>query len=132
MFSETLEGYDMVVLPGGYGGAAAMRDHDGLQAALREMDAQGKLIAAICAAPIALDRAGLLAGKRYTCYPTTAAQIEAEGATWVDEIVVHEGNLILSQGPGTTLHFAYDLVDTLGGDGDKLREAMLYSKVAKA
>lgn len=131
VFDGSLEGYDMVVLPGGYGGAAAMRDDDAFLAALREADERGALVAAICAAPIALDRAGLLEGKRYTCYPTTAAQIKAD-ATWVDELVVQDGNLIFSQGPGTTLHFAYYLVDVLGGDGDKLRNAMLYSKVLAA
>lgn len=128
VFDGSLEGYDMVVLPGGYGGAAAMRDNDAFLAAVRAMNDEGKLIAAICAAPIALDRAGLLDGKRYTCYPTTAATIAAD-AEWVDELVVQDGNLIFSQGPGTTLHFAYYLVDVLGGDGDKLRNAMLYSKV---
>jgi 4-methyl-5(b-hydroxyethyl)-thiazole monophosphate biosynthesis len=129
VFDGSLEGYDMVVLPGGYDGAAAMRDHDGFLAAVREMDAAGKWVCAICAAPIALDRAGLLDGRSYTCYPTTAAQIQAKDATWVDEVVYVDGNRVYSQGPGTTFHFAYALVDALGGDGDKLRQAMLYNKV---
>ena len=129
VFDGSLEGYDMVVLPGGYDGAAAMRDHDAFLDAVRAMDAAGKWVCAICAAPIALDRAGLLDGKTYTCYPTTAASIEAPGSTWVDEVVYVDGNRVYSQGPGTTFHFAYALVDVLGGDGDKLREAMLYNKV---
>lgn len=131
VFEGSLEGYDLVVLPGGYDGSAAMRDHDGFLAALREHVAQGGKYAAICAAPIALDRAGLLDGKRFTCYPTTAAQIEAD-AEWVDEIVVTCDNLMTSQGPGTTFHFAYALVEWLGGDAEKLREGMLYNKVLSA
>ena len=112
-------------------GAAAMRDNDAFLAALREVNEREGMIAAICAAPIALDRAGLLEGKRFTCYPTTAQQIDTD-ATWVDEIVVRDGNFVFSQGPGTTLHFAYALVEFLGGDANKLREAMLYNKVLAA
>ncbi|MDO4538618.1 MAG: DJ-1/PfpI family protein [Coriobacteriales bacterium] len=131
VFDGSLDQYDMVVLPGGYDGAAAMRDHDGFLEAVRKMDAEGKWVCAICAAPIALDRAGLLDGRRFTCYPTTAAKIAAPGATWVDEVVLVDGNRVYSQGPGTTFHFAYALVDVLGGNADKLREAMLYNKVAR-
>ena len=131
VFEGSLAGYDLVVLPGGYDGSAAMRDHDGFLSALRDHVAAGGRYAAICAAPIALDRAGLLDGKRFTCYPTTAAKIKAD-AKWVDEIVVTDDNLMTSQGPGTTSHFAYALVDWLGGDAEKLREGMLYNKVLSA
>lgn len=128
VFDGSLEGYDLVVLPGGYGGAAAMRDHDELRAAVRAHFDAGKLTAAICAAPIALDRVGILEGRSFTCYPTTAAEIEAD-ATWIDEIVVTDGNLITSQGPGTTFHFAYALVEALGGDAEALREGMRYNRL---
>ena len=129
VFDGSLDAYDMVVLPGGYDGAAALRDHDGFQEALKAADARGAWVCAICAAPIALDRAGLLDGRRYTCYPTTAAKIEAPGSEWVDEIVYVDGKRVYSQGPGTTFAFAYALVEVLGGDAGKLREGMLYNKV---
>ncbi len=129
VFDGSLDGYDMVVLPGGMGGAVAMRDNDAFLEAVRKMDAEGKWVCAICAAPIALDRAGLLNGRTYTCFPTTAARIQAPGSEWVDELVHVDGNRVYSQGPGTTFHFAYALVDALGGDGDALREGMLYNKV---
>ena len=45
-----------------------LRDHEGLIQSLKEAHEQGKSLAAICAAPIVLDRAGLLDEKRYTCY----------------------------------------------------------------
>jgi 4-methyl-5(b-hydroxyethyl)-thiazole monophosphate biosynthesis len=112
-----------------YDGAAALRDHDGFQEALKAADARGAWVCAICAAPIALDRAGLLDGRRYTCYPTTAAKIEAPDSEWVDEIVYVDGKRVYSQGPGTTFAFAYALVEVLGGDADKLRQGMLYNKV---
>ena len=129
VFDGSLDGYDMVVLPGGYGGAAAMRDHDGFLDAVRKLDAEGKWVCAICAAPIALDRAGLLDGRKFTCHPSTAAEIKAPGAERVDDIVYVDGNRVYSQGPGTTFAFAYALVEVLGGDAEKLREAMLYNKL---
>ncbi|MDI9590878.1 MAG: DJ-1/PfpI family protein [Acidobacteriota bacterium] len=126
VFDGSLDAYDMVVLPGGYGGADAMRADDRLQAALRTMDAEGRLVCAICAAPIALDRAGILAGRRFTCYPETAPKIEDASATWVDEVVVRDGNLITSQGPATAYAFAYALVDALGVDSEPVKQRMVY------
>lgn len=58
-FDGSLDAYDMVVLPGGYGGSDAMRDCEELLEALRAADARGAWIAAICAAPEALGRAGI-------------------------------------------------------------------------
>jgi 4-methyl-5(b-hydroxyethyl)-thiazole monophosphate biosynthesis len=77
---------------------------------------------------MSLDKAGILAGKRFTCFPSRKETIGTDG-TWVDELVVQDGNVLTSQGPGTTLHFAFALVDALGGNGDALRNGMLYSKV---
>lgn len=128
VFDGSLEGYDMVVLPGGLPGAANLAADERLVAALRERFEAGALIASICAGPMSLDAAGLLDGRRFTCFPTRKHEIGRKG-TWVDELVVTDGPIITSQGPGTTLHFAYALVDALGGNGDALRDGMLYTKV---
>ena len=116
--------YDMVVLPGGYGGASAMKDNDDFQKTLKDMNKESKWIAAICAAPIALDRAGVLDGKTFTCYPTTAEKISS--GTFVDEKVVVDGNLVTSQGPATAWAFAYKCVDVLGGDSLTVKKRMVY------
>ncbi len=124
VISEELKDYDMVILPGGYGGAEAMKNHALLQSVLKEMNKNGKYIAAICAAPIALDEAGVLEGKRFTCYPTTAAKIHTGIHT--DDKVCVDGNLITSQGPATAWAFAYKLVDVLGGDSLTVKKRMVY------
>ena len=128
VFSGSLDGYSMVVIPGGMPGAANLAACAPLVACLRERAQAGALVASICAGPMALDAAGLLSGRRFTCFPTRKDSIGRDG-TWVDEPVVRDANIITSQGPGTTLHFAYALVDALGGDGSALAGAMLYTKV---
>ncbi len=125
VFAGTLDAYDMVVLPGGYGGTDAMREHEGLVQALRAMDARGAWVCAICAAPEVLGRAGLLAGKRYTCYPGVVDKVENPG-TWVDAPVVTEGKMLTGQGPAFVYAFAYALVDALGGDSETVKQRMVY------
>ncbi|MBP3393789.1 MAG: DJ-1/PfpI family protein, partial [Lentisphaeria bacterium] len=67
---------DAVILPGGLPGAENLRDSSEVMEILRKMNADGKVVAAICAAPIALERAGLVRGKTVTGYPGTNAGLE--------------------------------------------------------
>jgi 4-methyl-5(b-hydroxyethyl)-thiazole monophosphate biosynthesis len=97
--------FDLLLIPGGPG-VGAMRA-DGRPAALaRDFAAAGKAVAAICAAPLVLMDAGLLAGRRFTAYQS----VRAELGGGLDERVVVDGNLITSRGAGTALDFAMALV----------------------
>lgn len=125
VFDDDLSAYDMIVLPGGLPGSTNLRDHEALIATLQKEAADGKFVAAICAAPIVLDRAGLLEGKTYTCFPGQEKTIAT--GHHVAEVVVVDGNIITSRGAGTSLAFAYRLVDLLGGDGAGLAERMVYN-----
>ena len=125
VFAGSLDEYDMVVLPGGYGGSAAMRDDAALIAALKAAEARGAWLCAICAAPEVLGRAGLLTGKQFTCYPSVLERVENPG-TWVDAPVVRDGKLITGQGPALAYAFAYALVDALGGDAETVKQRMVY------
>ena len=127
VFDGDLSDYDMIVLPGGMPGSAHLRDNEQLIAELQKFEQVGKKIAAICAAPIVLNRAGLLKDKEFTCYDGVQEQI-ADGY-YRKETVVVDGQLTTSRGPATALAFAYNLVEQLGGDADALREAMLYRDV---
>lgn len=127
VFDGDLSEYDMIVLPGGMPGSAHLRDNEQLIAELQKFEQVGKKIAAICAAPIVLNRAGLLKDKGFTCYDGVQEQI-ADGY-YRKETVVVDGQLTTSRGPATALAFAYNLVEQLGGDADALREAMLYRDV---
>lgn len=125
VFDGNLSEYDMIVLPGGMPGSAHLRDNDSLISELQKCNQGGKKLAAICAAPIALNRAGLLEGRNFTCYDGVQEQI-ADGH-YHKETVVVDGNIITSRGPATALAFAYHLVETLGGDAESLRNSMLYT-----
>ena len=125
VFDGDLSDYDMIVLPGGMPGSAHLRDNESLISELQKFNHGGKKLAAICAAPIALNRAGLLEGRNFTCYDGVQEQI-ADGH-YHKETVVVDGNVITSRGPATALAFAYHLVETLGGDAESLRNGMLYT-----
>lgn len=105
--------YDMVVLPGGQPGTTHLRNDARILDLVRRMAQRGKYVAAICAAPSVLAAAGLLDGKRATCYPTCLD--EFPGVNLQAAAVVEDGRLITSRGPGTAMDFALTLVERLAG-----------------
>ena len=106
---------DMIVLPGGWGGTKRLAEDEAVQFLLRAMDAKGKAIGAICAAPYALDKAGVLKS-RFTCYPSVEEQIEAEGYRGDEQQVVEDANVMTSRGPGTAICFGLQIVKKLVGN----------------
>jgi 4-methyl-5(b-hydroxyethyl)-thiazole monophosphate biosynthesis len=105
--------FDLIVLPGGNGGTENLAADERVLSALRRFHEQGKVVAAVCAGPLVLQAAGVLSGKRATCYPSAAPGLtEAEH---VDERVVVDGQVITSQGPGTSFEFALALVRHFDG-----------------
>ncbi len=111
--NAVVEEYDIIVLPGGWGGTNRLAENELAQRLLREFKAAGKWVAAMCAAPYALHVAGVLSPK-YTCYPSVEEQIRPED--WVNEKVVVDEKVITSQGPGTAICFALEIVRQLVGE----------------
>jgi 4-methyl-5(b-hydroxyethyl)-thiazole monophosphate biosynthesis len=108
---EDLDGFDLLYLPGGPG-VAELRT-DGRAASLAaEFVAKGKAVAAICAAPLILQDAGVLDGRRFTAH--SAVHGELPGV--VDERVVVDGPVLTSRGPGTAVDFGLALVARLAGE----------------
>ena len=110
----TSDEIDMVVLPGGWVGTHGLADDKNVQRLLREMDAKGKQIGAICAAPYALARAGVLKSE-FTCYPSVEEEIKEEGYVGDGSMVVTSQNVMTSRGPATAICFALAIVKKLKG-----------------
>jgi protein deglycase len=104
--------FDAVVLPGGMPGARHLRDDARVLALLVRQSQAGRLVGAICAAPIVLEAAGILNGRLATSYPGFALA----SAQYQEDRVVVDGNIVTSRGPGTALEFALMLVQRLRGD----------------
>jgi 4-methyl-5(b-hydroxyethyl)-thiazole monophosphate biosynthesis len=96
-------------------GAKNLNENPRIQALLKEMAARGKYTAAICAAPIVLAAAGLLAGKRATSYPGFLDKMNLPGLSHSDDPVVQDGKVLTSRGPGTAMDFALQLIEVLVG-----------------
>ncbi len=105
--------YDMVVLPGGMPGAKLLKEDARILDLLKKMAAAGKYTAAICAAPMVLAEAGVLAGKQATSYPGFLDGLP--GVSVRAEAVVQDGTVLTSRGPGTAMDFALALIETLAG-----------------
>ena len=93
---------------------------------IREFAAAGKLVSAICAAPSVLGQAGLLEGKKATCHP--GFEDKLLGATWLEEPVVVDGNIITSRGMGTAIAFALEIVRYFADDEsvEKIKTGLVY------
>ena len=114
----TLETGDMVVLPGGMGGVASMEGSEPAMALVRQAAADETVwLAAICAAPTLLARAGLLpAGVPCVCYPGLEGELAKAGADpQMDQSTVVAGRLITGRGPGSAFDFGLALVQALAG-----------------
>ena len=99
------QAWDCIALPGGMPGAERLRDCKILTSLLKRHTSSGGLTAAVCASPaVVLASHGLLP-EAATCYPAPAFKERVPG--WEDAQVVVDGNLVTSQGPGTSLQFAY-------------------------
>lgn len=99
---------DGVVLPGGMPGTRNLRACKEVTDCVRACFDNGKLVAAICAAPSVLGSLGVLNGKRATCFP--GFEPELTGAVCTGEHVVTDGNVITAKGAGCSLRFGHAIV----------------------
>lgn len=95
---------DGIVLPGGMPGTTHLLEHAKVNEVIRKFASDGKLVAAICAAPSVLGAAGLLEGKHATCHPGWEEKLTGAIVNTTDT-VVRDGNIITSRGMGTAVDF---------------------------
>lgn len=117
---------DMLVLPGGMPGTLNLGLCEMLMDQVHGFNTSKKGLAAICAAPTVFGKAGILKGKKATCYP--GMEKDLIGAEVSYDEVCHDGHIITSRGMGTAIPFALEIVKTFKGDSaaEKLAEAIVY------
>ena len=107
--------YDALVLPGGVANPDTLRTDPGAVNFVRAFFESGRTVAAICHAPWSLVEADVLRGKTLTSWPSLQTDIRNAGATWVDEEVVVDGNLVTSRKPDDLPAFTKKLVEMVAG-----------------
>jgi 4-methyl-5(b-hydroxyethyl)-thiazole monophosphate biosynthesis len=126
VLGEAGAGWDAALLPGGMPGAANLAASKETGALLKDMAAAGKWVCAICASPaVVLGPLGLLAGRRFTCYPGMERAVS--GGVWTEDPVAVDGNFITSRGAGTAARWAVEIIGRLlsPADGEKVARSVL-------
>ncbi|WP_047049883.1 DJ-1 family glyoxalase III [Vibrio mexicanus] len=110
------EEFDAVILPGGVEGAENFRDSTVLMEIVKQQMYDGRLVAAICAAPaLVLQHHGLYPNAIMTGHPSFESHFPAKN--WRVKRVTYDvnDNVLTSQGPGTALEFAMEIIILLSG-----------------
>ena len=127
LFDEmNFEKEDLLILPGGQPGTNNLKACGKLRTLLVDADQKGKLLAAVCAAPVVLGAAGLLKGKNAACYP--GCEEGLTGARCLTDRVVVDGTITTSRGVGTAIPFALSLIEQLFGKekSEEIRRSIIY------
>jgi protease I len=109
-----VDDYDAIVFVGGYGAQEYFESpvaHTIAQATAEK----DKLLCAICISPSILANAGLLEGRKATCYECEAENLQAKGAEFTGSNVEVDGNIITADGPDSAAQFGQAIVDKLSG-----------------
>ncbi|MCL2284383.1 MAG: DJ-1/PfpI family protein [Fibromonadales bacterium] len=115
IITENIVDFDMLVLPGGGVGTENLLKSDLVKELLIKSYADGKKIAAICAAPKVLANAGILASHEATSYPGARADVEPFCKKYLDASVVISENIITSRSAGTAAEFGFCLLSLMAG-----------------
>ena len=118
--------YDAIVIPGGMPGSTLLRDNKKIIEFYQTMYNSGKVVAAICAAPIVLSAAGITDDKEVTSYPGFDKEINYKNYN-SEKAVVIDKNVITAQGPAVAILFGYEIVNYLLQDNtaEDVKKAML-------
>jgi protease I len=106
--------FDAIIIPGGYA-PDLMRRSGAMVDLVRDAFEQGRIVAAICHAGWMLVSAGVLEGKKATCFFAIKDDLVNAGAHYVDEEVVQDGNLITSRVPSDLPAFCRTIIAALKG-----------------
>lgn len=106
------EDYEAIVFVGGMG-SEVFQDLPEAEKLIKETLAQGKLVNAICLAPVILAKAGVLKGVNATCATIAVDDLNSFGANFIDEGVVKDGQFITANGPQSATAFGQAIANQL-------------------
>jgi protease I len=107
-----VEDYGAIVLVGGPGCKIYFEDAD-IHKILKEADAKGKVIAAICSSAATLAFCGILKGKKATSFPLEAGILKQKGAIYTGKPLERDGEIITANGPGVAETFGKEILHAL-------------------
>lgn len=107
--------YDGLLIPGGFVNPDLLRQSAAARAFVRSYADSGKPIASLCHGPWVLASAGLVDGRRLTSWPGLRDDLVNAGATWLDEPLVHDGQLVTSRGPQDMKPFVTAIIRLFAG-----------------
>lgn len=105
---------DLVFVPGGMPGAKDLKEDERVIDLIKKIDENGHVIAAICAAPIVLEEAGVLKDKIATSYPGFDQELKSL-KEYKEELIVIDQNVVTSRGPATAAYLALQLIELIKG-----------------
>ncbi|EEI82610.1 DJ-1 family glyoxalase III [Anaerococcus tetradius] len=108
--------YFGLYIPGGTDGAYSMRDNKKVINLIQNFNKEGKIIAAICAGPVVLNKAGILTDKKATSFPAMKEEMDKTGTYIDDKIVVTDGNITTGRGAAVTNYLALELARIIEGE----------------
>ena len=120
-----VSGFAAVILPGGLPGALNLYNDDRVIDLLHNFAGENKVTAAICAAPMVLDKAGLLENRKFTMYPAEDLyKYLRDGKRPQADMVAVDGKVITGKGPGATAYFAAAVAEALQISADTVKNVL--------
>lgn len=113
--------YDGLLVPGGFMNPDLLRQSSEVRDFVRAFDLMGKPIATLCHGPWVLASSGLLSGRTLTSWPGVRDDMVHAGATWLDQEVVRDGNLVTSRGPQDMVPFVREMLALYAGEAGSRR-----------
>ncbi|WP_132995950.1 DJ-1 family glyoxalase III [Sporanaerobacter acetigenes] len=110
---KNIDNYQALIIPGGLPGATNLRDNPIVIRLVQAFNHEEKILAAICAGPIVLEKAGVLKEKKVTSYPGFEGELKE--STYLEDIVVQDGNIITARGPAVAVYFVLKILENLAG-----------------
>lgn len=112
--TEDYSDSDMLFIPGGMPGVTNMLAHEGLKDLIKRFNAEGKRLGAVCAGPSVLGQAGVLEGKKATCFPGWEDKLNC--GEYTGALVQTDGLIITGRGLGACIEEGLEIIRIFKGD----------------